>query len=244
MSAFDDAIQNPSKSKRASQHTANVLHDNPVTSISNSLSSLENYYINLKRAKNSTNDIEAENNMRQIDILCKRVANELDEQLKINQNDRTLIRLNADYNAFKQKYEILCKSSQSNSFVVDIPEEKQRESESGPKSFVVQSGKKILKFKTLGSTAVDEAIVDERTEAAQDILTRSGELNALFVDVNKLVEKQGEDIKAIQDNTQRTGEATQEGLKQLVQAEKYQKSSGKTFMYLAIFLIVVIYPHH
>jgi len=106
-------------------------------------------------------------------------------------------------------------------------------------SITIQAGKKTLVFKSYEAGDVDYAMAQERDVEAQKIFTKTEELNALFVDVGKLVQDQQVQIDEVANNIDTAEDATREGLEQLNQAVDKQKSRGKCFCYFAIFLLIV-----
>ena len=96
-------------------------------------------------------------------------------------------------------------------------------------------------FKTYDAN--DLAFIEERDLEAQKIATKTEELNALFVDVGKLVQDQQVAIDTVVNNVDSAQSHTEEGLGQLNQAVNKQQSSGKIFCYLSIFLLVVKIVH-
>ena len=90
-------------------------------------------------------------------------------------------------------------------------------SEQTDSSITIQAGKKSLTFKTVADNDVNGTIIEERDIEAQKIAKKTAELNALFVDVGKLVEEQGGMIEEVGNNVDTAEEMTKEGLGQLEQ---------------------------
>ena len=68
---------------------------------------------------------------------------------------------------------------------------------------------------------------------------KTADLNALFMDVAQLVEEQQEGIDEVVNNTETADEMTKEGLGQLEQAQRTQRSTGKVFCYFSVVLIII-----
>ena len=236
MSAFDVALKN-TRDKSNETLTINVLHDTSTTAVSKLLAALDSTFADMKRSKRFEYDVSSKKT--QIEKYLTDCDSILEKELKQNPTDRTNLRLQSDLASFKRKYEDWNHSSKSSSYTVTIPEDNYENETGAPQSFVVKEGNRELKFKTLGAGLVEDAILDERTEEAENIVKKTGELNALFQDVNKLVEKQGEEIQEVAANTEHAQNATQKGLEHVTRAEQLQKSGGRCFMYLAIFLVLV-----
>ena len=78
-------------------------------------------------------------------------------------------------------------------------------------SITIQAGKKTLTFKTMHEEAdISGTIIEERDIEAQKIAKKTAELNALFVDVGKLVEEQGGMIEEVGNNVDTAEELTKE----------------------------------
>ncbi len=59
------------------------------------------------------------------------------------------------------------------------------------------------------------------------------------MDVAQLVEEQQEGIDEVVNNTETAGDMTKEGLGQLEQAQRTQRTTGKVFCYFSIALIII-----
>ena len=71
------------------------------------------------------------------------------------------------------------------------------------------------------------------------IAKKTADLNALFMDVAQLVEEQQKGIDDVVDNTETADSMTKEGLGQLEQAHRTQRTTGKVFCYFSVFLIII-----
>ena len=71
------------------------------------------------------------------------------------------------------------------------------------------------------------------------IAKKTADLNALFMDVAELVEEQQEGIDEVVNNTETADSMTKEGLGQLEQAHRTQRTTGKVFCYFSVFLIII-----
>ena len=71
------------------------------------------------------------------------------------------------------------------------------------------------------------------------VAKKTADLNALFMDVAQLVEEQQDGIDEVVNNTETADEMTKEGLGQLEQAQRSQRTSGKVFCYFSVALIII-----
>lgn len=81
--------------------------------------------------------------------------------------------------------------------------------------------------------------VQSKHKEIQKLESSINELHQLFVDMAILVEAQGELINQIEKNVESAANYTRQGVKQLEQANKYQKKSRKKMCCLLICLLLV-----
>jgi len=93
------------------------------------------------------------------------------------------------------------------------------------------------KFKKQAEDALN--YVQNKHKEIQKLEASINELHQLFVDMAILVEAQGELINQIENNVQSARDYTEQGLKQVEAANKYQKKSRKKMCILLICLVAI-----
>jgi len=86
---------------------------------------------------------------------------------------------------------------------------------------------------------VDEMLVEERIREAESIAKKTQEINALFMDVSRLVTVQGEQVNVIADQIDRSAANTSAGVDHIRAAERHQRAHGKTLGYMGCFMLTV-----
>lgn len=237
-SAFDEADSGP-------RTTRNILHGKDLTNTAASnLSDLEKQFQNFKKnalkSAGKSNAAEINKSKDKMSKMFHDAKFMIDDELAQSPNDRTLLRLKNDYEALFHKFEIFCTETLSNkafqSGTDSLDTDKLAVAHESDRSLTITAGSKTMVFKTYDAN--DSAFIEERDMEAQKIATKTEELNALFVDVGKLVHEQQAAVDAVVQNVDSAQSHTEEGLGQLNQAVSRQKSSGKIFCCVAILLVL------
>ncbi|KAM9296839.1 syntaxin-16 isoform 3-T3 [Gastrophryne carolinensis] len=82
-------------------------------------------------------------------------------------------------------------------------------------------------------------IVEEREREIRQIVQSISDLNEIFRDLSTMVVEQGTVLDRIDYNVEQACVKTDEGLKQLQQAEQYQKKNRKMLVILILFILVI-----
>ncbi|AOA62833.1 Vacuolar t-SNARE [Komagataella phaffii CBS 7435] len=83
-------------------------------------------------------------------------------------------------------------------------------------------------------------LINQRSEAIQDIHTGVGEINAIFKDLGTLVQQQGQNIDTIEVNMMSHANNNQEATHELIKADNYQKKKRKWSCALLLALVIVL----
>lgn len=85
-----------------------------------------------------------------------------------------------------------------------------------------------------------EMLINEREDDIRQIEQGISELNEIFRDLGTMVTEQGHMIESIEGNVQNTLTSTRDASRELVQANKYQKSARNRACMLLIILAIVL----
>ncbi|KAF2471606.1 t-SNARE [Lindgomyces ingoldianus] len=111
-------------------------------------------------------------------------------------------------------------------------------------SFQQQQEQEQLRLASQDEVDFQESLIIERESEIRNIEQSVGELNELFRDVAHMVHEQGEQLDIIEENVEVTHDASQGAHKNLVQANRYQKSARSKacilLLILAIVLVIII----
>eukprot|EP00879_Flechtneria_rotunda_P020743 GHRR01021833.1.p2 GENE.GHRR01021833.1~~GHRR01021833.1.p2 ORF type:complete len:103 (+),score=28.27 GHRR01021833.1:413-721(+) len=93
----------------------------------------------------------------------------------------------------------------------------------------------------MGNTiAFQEALIEERDHGIQEIQRQIGEVNEMFQDLAVLINDQGQQLQTIDTHISSTAERTREGQRELVKAERSQRSTRNKCLMLWLISGVVL----
>ncbi|KAG0534512.1 hypothetical protein BDA96_04G286400 [Sorghum bicolor] len=117
-----------------------------------------------------------------------------------------------------------------------------RSSESGnmPEQRALLAAKRQEVLQLDNEIVFNEAIIEEREQAIQDIQQQIGEVNEVFKDLATLVHSQGIIIEEIDMNIEKSEVLTKEAKKEVTKAAKTQKSNSSLICLLMVIFGVVL----
>jgi len=86
----------------------------------------------------------------------------------------------------------------------------------------------------------NEALIEEREQAIEEIQQQIGEVHEVFKDLATLVHAQGVIIEEIDTNIENSAEATKEAKREVAKADKTQKSNSSLLCILMVIFGVVL----
>eukprot|EP00879_Flechtneria_rotunda_P003180 GHRR01003403.1.p2 GENE.GHRR01003403.1~~GHRR01003403.1.p2 ORF type:complete len:274 (+),score=113.65 GHRR01003403.1:3330-4151(+) len=99
----------------------------------------------------------------------------------------------------------------------------------------------LQESRAMGNTiAFQEALIEERDHGIQEIQRQIGEVNEMFQDLAVLINDQGQQLQTIDTHISSTAERTREGQRELVKAERSQRSTRNKCLMLWLISGVVL----
>lgn len=108
------------------------------------------------------------------------------------------------------------------------------------KQALLQEQKRKDDFVLVNEMTYNESLIDERDHGIAEIQQQIGEVNEIFQDLAVLVNDQGMQLDDIESNITRTAERTLEGNRELIQAERSQRSARNRTCWILMVVAVVM----
>ncbi|GAX77250.1 hypothetical protein CEUSTIGMA_g4696.t1 [Chlamydomonas eustigma] len=86
----------------------------------------------------------------------------------------------------------------------------------------------------------NEALIEERDQGIQEIARQIGEVNEMFQDLAVLINDQGTQVQTIDEHITATAERAKEGARELVKAERSQRSVQNKCLWIWLIAAVVV----
>lgn len=169
---------------------------------------------------------DMDSQLKSVKDLSSKVQYKIDEHIKlVNTLPRekaasqkvTIVKLQKDHDRMKNLYQTLVRDHSN--LRVDRVAGHSQGSNQNPFDSVAQQHQEQLMMQPQD---VDEALIEEREQDIQKINNDLVLVNEMFQDMAHLVNKQGEMVEKVADDTEQSRERAEAGLAQVQQAAKYQ----------------------
>ena len=232
-SAFDEAMRSSRSHTRdieaaAMPHhcTLNMNLPDKIKFLDQQNNALQKKIAQAKRSGNFSDCVEAVEAMNEV---VASVRDELDTQIASDPSNRVTLKLQKDFIVFLKTFEGL-----NEQLVRQSHDVLDRDS-----SFSSPLWQQLQQQQVHDDRTIDEYIAEERLKESEEIAKKTYQINALFMDVKDLVEKQGHQIQQIDTQVENTEDAVTQGMTHLKKAVQHQQSTNKCLIYFAIFLVLV-----